>query len=264
MTRQPAAADAALVVESVSKNFGAVKALDDVSLTVAPSEILGLMGPNGSGKSTLVNAISGVGRATSGRVLIGDRVLTGLAPDAVARAGIARTFQNVRLFRELSVRDNVASVLRGNRRSLDSHVSSLLERLSISHLEKDAAGSLPYGLQRRLEIARALATRPRFLLLDEPAAGLNDIESEELEQVIRSLAKDGGERCGVLIIDHDMRLLSSLCDRLHVLLNGRTLAVGGVAEVRGNPEVVAAYLGQPVSESATQQSKKKGSKRGAI
>jgi ABC-type branched-subunit amino acid transport system ATPase component len=234
-----------LIVDAVSKSFGAVVALQDVTLSVGRGEILGLMGPNGSGKSTLVNVVSGVIRPAAGEVRLDAQVLTGHSPDRVARAGVARTFQNVRLFKGLSVSDNVVSVMgRRHPRGADARALELLDRLGIAHLRGARAGDLAYGLQRRLEIARALAADPFFLLLDEPAAGLNDVESADLEAAIRRVAVEGPTPCGVLIIDHDMRLMASICDRLHVLFNGRTIAEGGIEEVRRDPEVVAAYLGR--------------------
>jgi ABC-type branched-subunit amino acid transport system ATPase component len=236
---------ARLIADGVSKTFGAVVALDDVSLCLRRGEIVGLMGPNGSGKSTLVNVISGVSAPTGGQVFLDSVLLTGRPADHVARSGIARTFQNVRLFKGLTVHDNVVSVMRGSYAGgVDARAVELLEKLGIAGLSRARAGDLPYGLQRRLEIARALATDPAFLLLDEPAAGLNDAESMDLEHAIRAVASDAHDPCGVLIIDHDMRLMASICDRLHVLFNGRTLAEGSPSEVRRDPEVISAYLGR--------------------
>ena len=229
-----------LVVDSVTKTFAGLTALGDVSLSLAPGEILGLMGPNGSGKSTLVNVISGVLTPDKGRVIVDGRDVTGKSSYTIARAGISRSFQTVRLFRALTVRDNIAAVVRGGA-GLDKTVDGLLSRLRISHLADEKAGGLAYGLQRRVEIARALATEPRYLLLDEPAAGLNDIESDDLESIIRQVVDEFG--CGVLIIDHDIRLITRLCHRLHVLSGGRTLAEGDPQIVRTDPEVVRAYLG---------------------
>lgn len=230
----------ALVVNSVTKTFAGLTALGDVSLSLAPGEILGLMGPNGSGKSTLVNVISGVLTPDSGHVVVDGRDVTGKSSYTIARAGISRSFQTVRLFRALTVRDNIAAVVRGGS-GLDRTVEGLMTRLRIGHLADEKAGGLAYGLQRRVEIARALATDPRYLLLDEPAAGLNDVESDDLESIIRQVVDEFG--CGVLIIDHDIRLITRLCHRLHVLSGGRTLAEGDPQIVRTDPEVVRAYLG---------------------
>jgi len=231
-----------LVVAGVTKTFAGLTALDDVTLRVEQGEILGLMGPNGSGKSTLVNVISGILAPTAGSVSVDGQDVTGKSAYNVAHAGISRSFQTVRLFGALSVSDNVAAVVRRPRRAVDRTVVELLERLRIGHLADERADGLAYGLQRRVEIARALATNPRYLLLDEPAAGLNDSESADLEQIIRAAADDFG--CGVLIIDHDITLITRLCHRLHVLSNGRTLAEGSPDLVRTHPDVVRAYLGE--------------------
>lgn len=169
--------------------------------------------------------------------------MTGKSPALISRHGVARSFQTVRLFQELSVRDNVAAVVRRPDTDLDSEVDRWLHTLGLADLADRRSGDLAYGLQRRLEIARALATHPHYVLLDEPAAGLNDEETEDLEAVIRSLAKDPTLDCGVLIIDHDMRLITSLCDRLFVLFNGTRLAEGEPSEVRRDRKVIEAYLG---------------------
>lgn len=231
-----------LVIDSVTKTFSGLTALRDVSLQLEPGEVLGLMGPNGSGKSTLVNVISGVLAPDSGCVLVDGLDVTGHNSYTVAHAGISRSFQTVRLFRALSVRDNIAAVVRQPNRQVDQVVTELLDRLKISHLAEAKAGALAYGLQRRVEIARALATDPRYLLLDEPAAGLNDVETDDLEDIIRQVVNEFG--CGVLIIDHDIRLITRLCHRLHVLSGGRTLAEGDPQIVRTHPDVVRAYLGE--------------------
>ena len=188
----------------------------------------------------LVNVISGVLTPDKGHVVVDGRDVTGKSSYTIARAGISRSFQTVRLFRALTVRDNIAAVVRGGA-GLDRTVEGLMTRLRISHLADEKAGGLAYGLQRRVEIARALATDPRYLLLDEPAAGLNDVESDDLESIIRQVVDEFG--CGVLIIDHDIRLITRLCHRLHVLSGGRTLAEGDPQIVRTDPEVVRAYLG---------------------
>lgn len=231
----------ALEATEVTKHFAGLAALSDVSLRLEPGEVLGLMGPNGSGKSTMVNVISGILAPDAGRVVVDGRDVTGAAPMAIARAKVARSFQTVRLFGALTVAENVAAVIRNPARPIDTLVVELLARLRIDHLATTRASELAYGSQRRVEIARALATEPRYLLLDEPAAGLNDVESHDLEQIIRQLVAEFG--LGVLIIDHDMQLISRLCDRLHVLANGRTLAEGPPDIVRTDPDVARAYLG---------------------
>ncbi len=248
MSGQPAGAG--LVVEGVTKTFSGLKALDDVSLSLQRGEILGLMGPNGSGKSTLVNVITGVAAPTSGRVLLDGDVVSGRPAHVVGRRGIARTFQNVRLFAGLTVRDNIAAVAVRPSGGIDAYAAALLERLGIVGHADRIAGTLPYGLQRRVEIARALATRPKFLLLDEPAAGLNDLESEQLEETIKEIAVDADFGCGILIIDHDLRLMVSISHRLHVLFNGVSIIEGAPEEVRRDPRVIEAYIGRRGEEAS--------------
>lgn len=234
---------AGLAAAGVSKRFGSLVAVDQVSVTLAPGEILGLIGPNGSGKSTLVNVITGLYQADSGTVSVDGLDVSGRSPTAVARFGVARTFQTVRLFSGLSVRDNVGAVMIRPKSDVDDLVDGYLSRLGLADVSRKLAGELPYGVQRRVEIARALATEPRYLLLDEPAAGMNDVESRQLETIIRQLAVDGDQPPGVLVIDHDLRLIMSLCERLVVLSGGKLLAEGHPEEVRQRREVVEAYLG---------------------
>lgn len=238
----------ALEAVGVTKHFAGLAALSDVTLRLERGEILGLMGPNGSGKSTMVNVVTGILAPDSGRVLVDGTDVSGARPIQIARLGLARTFQTVRLFGALSVAENVAAVIRRPPRPIDAVVDELLARLRIDHLGATRAADLPYGSQRRVEIARALATGPRYLLLDEPAAGLNDAESHDLELIIRQVVAEFG--CGVLIIDHDMQLISRLCDRLHVLANGRTLASGHPDVVRADPAVARAYLGDRAVDAA--------------
>lgn len=213
-------------------------------MVLRPGEIKGLIGPNGAGKTTLVNAISGFQSMLAGKVLLAGRDVTGWSPDHLAREGLARTFQNVRLFGGLTVFENVevgALEAARDRGEARANALGLLDRLGLQAHPKTLASALPYGLERRLAIARALATRPRFILLDEPAAGLNEIEGDELVAMIRDVRAEYG--CGVLVIDHDMRLILGLCERIQVLDHGRTIFEGSPAEVTSDARVIEAYLG---------------------
>jgi branched-chain amino acid transport system ATP-binding protein len=242
---------AALAVEGVSKHFAGLRALDSVSLHLERGEVLGLIGPNGSGKTTLINVISGSLRPTIGRVRINNVDVTGWSPHKIAPLGLARTFQTIRLFAGLTVLENVevAAVSSGlSRPRARERAYGVIERLGQRHLADQPAGALPYGEERRVEIARALATGPTFLLLDEPAAGLNDAESDALLRTLDAIPEQAG--CGMLIVDHDMRLIMRLCDRVHVLSDGKTIGEGGPDEVRVAPEVVRAYLGATGEEGS--------------
>lgn len=234
-----------LVIESLTKDFAGLRAVDDVTLAVQPGEILGLIGPNGSGKTTTINVITGLLNITSGRVQLGDVDITGWAPHRISRHGLARTFQVVRLFRDFTVRENVeVAAIAGNgasRGDAGAIASEVLQLVGIEHLQHVRSSVLPQGEERRVEIARALATRPQFLLLDEPGAGLNDAEIEEFLPALQRIRNQAG--CGILIVDHDMRLIMNLCDRLHVLNYGRTIAEGTPQAVRNEPQVIEAYLG---------------------
>lgn len=235
---------AALVVESVTKDFVGLRALNSVSLRLEQRQILGLIGPNGSGKTTLINVLTGFLKPTSGRIRVNGVDITNWSPHKIAPLGLARTFQTIKLFLGLTVLENVevAAVsaalprFRARRRAYE-----VLERLGVSHLANLPAGALPYGAERRVEIARALATAPKFMLLDEPAAGLNEAESDDLLRTLSSIPQENG--CGILIVDHDMRLIMRLCHRVHVLNYGKTIGEGRPEEVRRNPEVLQAYLG---------------------
>jgi len=233
-----------LDIRNLSKSFAGLKAVDDVSFSLSTGDIFGLIGPNGSGKTTLINVVTGLLPATGGTVLIDGDETTGRPPHRVARAGIARTFQTIRLFGELTVLENVEvagmSVGLARREAL-REARGLLEELELAEWSDRLASEVPFGHQRRLEIARALVTRPKFLLLDEPAAGLNEDESDRLLWLL--LAIPERKALGMLIVDHDMRLMMNLCGTLHVLNYGRTIAHGTPEEVRTNPEVVTAYLG---------------------
>jgi branched-chain amino acid transport system ATP-binding protein len=239
-----------LRVEGVTKDFVGLRALDSISLQLQQGQILGLIGPNGSGKTTLVNVITGFLKPTRGQVLVGDVDVTAWPPHKIARLGLARTFQTIKLFARLTVLENVevAAVSMGlPRTQARQRAVEVLAGLGAARLTDLPAGALPYGEERRVEIARALATDPSFVLLDEPAAGLTEAESDELLQMLASIPDKTG--CGVLIIDHDMHLIMRLCDRLHVLNYGRTIGEGSPNEVQSNPAVLEAYLGTPAGEA---------------
>jgi branched-chain amino acid transport system ATP-binding protein len=233
-----------LQATAVSVEFTGLRALDDVSLRVEPGEILGLIGPNGSGKTTLVNAITGQVPMVSGRIQVNGTDLTGLKPDEIALKGVARSFQIARLFNNLTVAENIGAAAlaqRAHRREADRLVADLLQEFGLADQTDEMTAGLSYGDKRRVEIARALAANPRFLLLDEPAAGMNESESDALLALLAALPKE--RNLGLLIIDHDMPLIMRLCHRLHVLASGRTIAEGDVESVRANPAVIEAYLG---------------------
>lgn len=236
---------ASLTIRGLSKYFAGLHALDGVSFVLRRGEILGLIGPNGSGKTTLINVVTGLLPATSGQVYVGGAKITNKKPYEVAHSGLARTFQTIRLFRELTVLENVevAAVSMGlSRRNARQRALEVLEEIGIARWAEMLAGVLPYGLERRVEVARALATEPKFLFLDEPAAGLNEDESEELLEVLAAIP--ARKNLGMLIVDHDMRLIMRLCHQLHVLNFGKTIGEGTPEEVRQIPAVLQAYLGK--------------------
>jgi len=241
-----------LITESIRVQFGGLRAIDGVNLELPQDSILGLIGPNGAGKTTLVNVLSGFQPPASGRVLLGSTEITHWVPHRRARHGIARTFQGTRLFGALTVRENVEAAglgLKLSPRAARIEATQVLSDMNLTEHEDIPAASLPYGGERRVAIARALIGRPRFLLLDEPAAGLNELESDELLEGLRALQARIG--CGLLIIEHDMNLIMRLCPLIHVLDYGKTLALGTPQEVQHNPEVVRAYLGDPAEAHAS-------------
>ncbi|MEM7127599.1 MAG: ABC transporter ATP-binding protein [Chloroflexota bacterium] len=240
-----------LETKGITKDFSGLRAVDDLSLVLEPGEILGLIGPNGSGKSTSINVITGLLKPTDGQVMVDGSIITAQPPHKIARAGLARTFQTIKLFTELTVLENVevGAVSAGmNRRAARQQAEAILAELEIDHLGHLEAGTLPYGDERRVEIARALARGPQYLLLDEPAAGLNERESDTLLDTLAIIPEKYG--CGILIVDHDMRLIMRLCHRLHVLNHGKTIATGSPQQVRENPAVIEAYLGREGSADA--------------
>jgi branched-chain amino acid transport system ATP-binding protein len=228
----------------IAVHFEGIKALDGVDLELRQGEILGLIGPNGAGKTTLVNALTGFQAPTTGAVTLAGAEITEWPPHRRARAGLARTFQNGRSFPDLTVFENVevGAVGLGVRRSeARARAREALDSVGLSDRGDRAAGSLPSGEERRLQVARALAMRPRFLLLDEPAAGLNESESDELGTTIAARPERLG--CGVLVIEHDMRVIMGLCHRILVLDYGLAISLGTPQQVRSDPAVIAAYLG---------------------
>jgi branched-chain amino acid transport system ATP-binding protein len=239
-----------LRASSVSRAFEGVQALRGVELTLARGEVVGLIGPNGAGKSTLVNVLSGFDRPDEGTVELAGQDVTRWSPHRRGRKGLARTFQHAHAFRDLTVRENVEVSALGVGavpREATQRADALLERLGLVRYAEAPAAALAHGDERRLGVARALATEPAFVLLDEPAAGLPEAEVPDFAALVRSIAGDHG--AGVLLIDHNMALIMETCDRIQVLDQGTVLAHGTPAEIRGNLDVAAAYLGEtPVAE----------------
>ena len=236
-----------LEVQSISVRFGGLMAVDDVTLAAEPGRITGLIGPNGAGKTTTFNVITGLQNPTAGRVAIDGKEVNRLPPHKRARLGMARTFQRLELFGVLTARENVMAAAsmsarwRTGKESPGDIADRLLERVGLTAVADVAAGSLPTGQGRLVELARALATEPRLLLLDEPASGQDDQETEYFSQLLKDLASEG---IGILLVEHDMALVMSVCDYLYVLDFGRLLAEGTPSEVRRHPDVLAAYLGR--------------------
>ena len=249
---------ALLEVDALERRFGGVRAVDGASFEVREGEIHGLIGPNGAGKTTVINMVSGLLAPTGGAIRLEGRPIHALRPHVIAGLGVARTFQNIRLFADLSARDNVlvgqhlarkpslgARLLllpaaRAEEKAAKERASALLSRVGLSARERERARNLSYGEQRRVEIARALASSPRLLLLDEPTAGMNPAEVQSVAALIRRVAAEGHS---VLLIEHNVKLVMDVCDRITVLSFGKVIAEGKPAEVAKDPAVIAAYLG---------------------
>ena len=249
-----------LKITNLGISFGGLRAVDDFNIETEKGELYGLVGPNGAGKTTVFNLLTGVYKPTDGTIILDGKDITGKSTIEINKAGIARTFQNIRLFKQMSVLDNVKVGLHNKYRySVATGILRLpkffktekqmdeeaLELLKVFDLDKEAsylASNLPYGKQRKLEIARALATQPKLLLLDEPAAGMNPNETQELMDTIKYI-RDNFDMT-VLLIEHDMRLVGGICERLTVLNFGQELASGATSDVLSNPEVITAYLGE--------------------
>ncbi len=254
-----------LEADRLSISFGGVRAIDGVSVSIPSGQVFSIIGPNGSGKTTLLNLVSGIYTPHDGSIRLAGEMVTGFAPDQLARRGLSRTFQNLQIFSRMSVLQNVMvgrhrhertgiladllhwpSVTRQNQATREA-ARAALARVGLADAADRPAGSLAYGALKRLEIARALASEPAVLLLDEPAAGCNPVETQEIDRVIRSIVKDG---ITVVLVEHDMRLVMNISDRVHVLARGRTLAEGTPEQVRSNGEVIEAYLGVHGSQEA--------------
>lgn len=254
-----------LETDRLSIAFGGVRAIDAVNIAVESGQVFSIIGPNGSGKTTLFNLVSGIYAPDDGSIRLSGQTTTGLAPHKLARRGLSRTFQNLQIFYRMSVLENVmvgrhrhertgifADLLHlpavtFQNKATDTAARAALARVGLADFAERSASSLAYGALKRLEIARALATEPSLLLLDEPAAGCNPVETQEIDAVIRSIVKDG---ITVVLVEHDMRLVMNISDRVHVLANGRTLAEGTPEQVRSNAAVIQAYLGVHGSQEA--------------
>ncbi len=254
-----------LKTEDLTIKFGGLTAVNSVNININEGEIVGLIGPNGSGKTTIFNIFTGIYSPTSGRVLLNDEVISGLKPNIVTQKRISRTFQNIRLFGELSVFENVLigchstmnnSILssafrtkknKAEEQKAEEKSKELMDFFDLTSLSLEKAKNLPYGMQRRLEIVRALAADPVLLLLDEPAAGMNPQETKELMELISKVQKTG---VTILLVEHDMKLVMSICDRIYVLNYGTKIAEGKASEIQNNEEVISAYLGRRENKNA--------------
>lgn len=224
----------------VTKNFGGLSAVSEFGFRIDEGGIFALIGPNGAGKTTIFNLITGIYTPTHGKIYFQDRDITGYKPYQINRLGIARTFQNIRLFPEMTAAENIRVGQREGKRILGAEAEELIEFLGLGEWKSVAAREIPYGHQRRLEIARALATRPKLLLLDEPSCGMNEEETKSLMRDIAGIKERG---CTILMVEHDMSVVMGLSDRIVVLNFGRKIAEGTPAEIRANPLVQEAYLG---------------------
>lgn len=256
---------ALLSVEGLGISFGGLKAVNDVSFTVQPGEITSVIGPNGAGKTTLFNMISGVYQAGQGRVVLGGEDVTGMAPHLLARRGMSRTFQNLQIFQSMTVLENAIAgyhlqergpvladlfnLPSSRRRAAQAQAGAreLLARVGLDRAAEREAGNLSYGALKRLEIARALALSPKILLLDEPAAGCNAVETEEIDHLIAEVAKSG---VAILLVEHDMKMVMRISNHIVVLDHGEKIAEGDPASVSRNPAVIAAYLGTDAGTEA--------------
>lgn len=236
----------AMAIHNLTKRYGGLTAVEDVSMQVAAGEVHGVVGPNGAGKSTTLDMATGFVRPTTGHVEIDGVRISGLSPHAVARAGVGRTFQHTSVFGELSVRENLLVVTaagpragRSGRQAVAERLDRVLSETALLGSADDRADSLPYGAQRRLEVAIALMHQPRVLLLDEPAAGMNSVESADFVTLLSNMH----ENRTIVIVEHDMSVIRAICDRTTVLMDGRVLVSGPTAEVLADPQVVEGYLG---------------------
>lgn len=246
-----------LTIENLSHSFSGIQAISECNLTVCSNQIMGIIGPNGAGKTTLFNILCGIYPAQKGNITLNQQRLNGLLPEQITKAGVARTFQNIRLFKHLSVLENVKTALNTHyslfeallhrptfyqqESKITEEAYQLLQYLSLSKYINNLAGDLPYGLQRRLEIVRALALQPKVLLLDEPACGMNRQETQQLIGLIQQLCEE--RNLAILLIDHQMRFVMSLCENIMVLNFGKTIAKGDAETIKNHPAVIQSYLG---------------------